>query len=311
MMRSLAMVISLMTSGAAWSQTPAFNEGLADRARIEAWLQTLSGPHREGAIFWSGPRSVQRPQPCDQSPPSPAWREGCVASRAQFAPTDVRRRTEPEFRLGWNSWVAPPAGVAESGPRQQVPPVQTQQSWWHVLTNYEACVSAPRNPEAEWTFRRTRDPGASIMRLRPLMALVCDSERPGFLLNCLSFFSELEGCEITAAQGRERMQRAAVAAASTAPGVSPEREAAATRHWFSEHRNRSRCVRSVSPGVALEAFLRDGYQASAQEIGPPGNPEVVIVRKWAYSRGDGVYFRDLNACESALARSMAVPDRLR
>ena len=60
-----------------------------------------------------------------------------------------------------------------------------------------------------------------MRRMSPLMALVCDEERLGLPLNCLSFFSELEGCEIAAARGRERLQQAAAAGSSTTSGISP------------------------------------------------------------------------------------------
>lgn len=87
----------------------AFDDGLADRARIETWLAGLDGDFRDGAVFWSGQRSLRQPQPCDAAPRSTQWREGCVTSRERFAPTDVRRRSEPDYRRGWNSWAPPVA----------------------------------------------------------------------------------------------------------------------------------------------------------------------------------------------------------
>ena len=57
-------------------------------------------------MFWGTERSKQNPKPCYLSIGSAAatFRQGCVAAKQFLDPTDVRRRTEPDYRQGWNSY---------------------------------------------------------------------------------------------------------------------------------------------------------------------------------------------------------------
>jgi hypothetical protein len=32
------------------------------------------------------------------------WTAGCLAAKRILAPSDVRRKTEPEYRAGWNKY---------------------------------------------------------------------------------------------------------------------------------------------------------------------------------------------------------------
>ena len=82
----------------------AFVDGLADRAAWESWIGTLSPTARAGAEFWAGQRSAPRPAACPTN--DPVFESACVAARQRLTPTDVRRRAEPEYRRGWNSYVA-------------------------------------------------------------------------------------------------------------------------------------------------------------------------------------------------------------
>src|SRR4051794_6974718 len=55
---------------------------------------------------------------------------GCLAARARLTPTDRRRKSEPDYRLGWNSYLEPAEVVVlkqqrlqaeqESAERQQL-----------------------------------------------------------------------------------------------------------------------------------------------------------------------------------------------
>jgi ATP-dependent protease ClpP protease subunit len=86
--------------------TNVFDQGLADRRRWEAWLNSLPGAYHEGARYWSAQRSLPKPGSCF----GPAgqnlgdWTSGCLAAQQLLAPTDIRRKSEPEYRLGWNSY---------------------------------------------------------------------------------------------------------------------------------------------------------------------------------------------------------------
>ena len=88
------------------TQSAAFDQGLADRRTWESWFNSLNGDAQAGAMFWGTERSKQNPKPCYLSIGSAAatFRQGCVAAKQFLDPTDVRRRTEPDYRQGWNSY---------------------------------------------------------------------------------------------------------------------------------------------------------------------------------------------------------------
>lgn len=90
----------------------AYQQGQGDRQAWEIWFGTLKGDYRAGAEWWAGQRSLPSPRSCAAAPPSTGagWRAGCFAAQEKLTPSDVRRKTEPEYRLGWNN----PAPVASS-----------------------------------------------------------------------------------------------------------------------------------------------------------------------------------------------------
>jgi len=83
-----------------------YDEGAADRRAWEAWFDGLTDAYRDGAEFWAEQRSTPRPGSCY----GPAgrnlgdWTAGCLAAKRFLDPTDIRRRSEPEYRAGWNSY---------------------------------------------------------------------------------------------------------------------------------------------------------------------------------------------------------------
>ena len=83
---------------------PAYSRGRDDRVAYEAWISGLATDARVGADSWAGRRSLRTPGNCDPPPGRPRqWEEGCAAARQKLAPVDARRKTEPEYRRGWNS----------------------------------------------------------------------------------------------------------------------------------------------------------------------------------------------------------------
>jgi hypothetical protein len=86
--------------------TAAFQQGLADREDLEAWFDQSQGDYHEGAVYWSGQRSLPHPGSCANPAMPGAWQQGCVAAQKRLALSDVRRRTEPDYKRGWNSWKA-------------------------------------------------------------------------------------------------------------------------------------------------------------------------------------------------------------
>ena len=121
-----ALATSIITPAMAQSLavSPAFTQGNADRQGWEVWFNGLAaGPYRDGALFWTGERSKPNPAPCyaQGGRDLGAWSSGCVAAQVRLAPTDARRKSEPDYRLGWNSWSASPA-VALNAPPTLTPP---------------------------------------------------------------------------------------------------------------------------------------------------------------------------------------------
>jgi peptidoglycan hydrolase-like protein with peptidoglycan-binding domain/uncharacterized protein YecT (DUF1311 family) len=99
----------------------AFRQGQVDRQGWEAWSGTLTGDYRAGAEYWAGHRSLPNPGSCSASPPSTGadWTAGCFAAQQKLAGADVRRKTESDYRLGWNS---PPSVAAAQAPPPSPPP---------------------------------------------------------------------------------------------------------------------------------------------------------------------------------------------
>jgi hypothetical protein len=86
-----------------------FMQGHADRQSWEDWFNNLpSGQYREGALFWTGQRSKPYPAPCytQGGRDLGVWSDGCMAAQQRLGPSDTRRKNEPDYRQGWNSWSA-------------------------------------------------------------------------------------------------------------------------------------------------------------------------------------------------------------
>jgi hypothetical protein len=87
----------------------AFRDGAADRQAWESWFADLTGDYRAGAGYWAAHRSDPKPATCYGAGAKNLgdWTAGCLAAQQRLAPVDVRRKTEPDYRLGWNSFSAP------------------------------------------------------------------------------------------------------------------------------------------------------------------------------------------------------------
>jgi hypothetical protein len=83
-----------------------FQQGLADRQGWENWFVGLTGDYRAGAYYWSGQRSLPQPGSCTTLGGDAT--AGCFAAQGRLASTDARRKSEPDYRLGWNSYSPPP-----------------------------------------------------------------------------------------------------------------------------------------------------------------------------------------------------------
>jgi len=100
------------------SQSPGtsslFKDGLTARAAWEQWFSTQVGDYRDGAKFWAGQRSLPGPDTCPGAGRSQTFVSGCMAAKAMLDPMEHRRRSEPDYRAGWNTYTEP-AGTPASG----------------------------------------------------------------------------------------------------------------------------------------------------------------------------------------------------
>lgn len=83
--------------------SPAFLAGRRARMEYEAWFNSVSGDARAGAEWWAGVRSRAQRDHLTCETGTPLWVVGCKQARTMLAPSDSRRRAEPDFRAGWNS----------------------------------------------------------------------------------------------------------------------------------------------------------------------------------------------------------------
>ena len=87
-------------------ESEAFRQGKSDRQHWEMWLAGQVGDARAGADYWASHRNTPKPGTCnaaDNPGVSPEWAAGCTGALQQLAAIDVRRKTEPDYRRGFNT----------------------------------------------------------------------------------------------------------------------------------------------------------------------------------------------------------------
>jgi hypothetical protein len=123
-------------------QETSFTAGLAARDAWESWFNSLTGEMRAGAEYWAGQRSLPRPGACPTSVGGQQNRDraaGCNDARQRLAPLDARRKTDPAFRLGWNSVNGSPAvNSSPNGPAAN--PSSSDSPWYIVSTTQGRCT---------------------------------------------------------------------------------------------------------------------------------------------------------------------------
>jgi len=104
-----------------------FRQGQADRQQWETWFAAQSGDYLAGATYWASHRSIAGRAGCS-GPDSPttgaAWTEGCSSALQRLAASDQLRKTQPDYRLGWNSISSPPDSAAPSSVTSEQPMAQ-------------------------------------------------------------------------------------------------------------------------------------------------------------------------------------------
>ena len=82
-----------------------FSNGLTDRKQWESWLAGLTGPEKDGAIWWASNRNSPHHQTCTTAPSKDdaTWEAGCMNAQLKLTPVDLKRRSDPQYKSGWNS----------------------------------------------------------------------------------------------------------------------------------------------------------------------------------------------------------------
>jgi hypothetical protein len=93
----------------------AYAQGHADRVRLEQFVDALPASEKQGFVYWSSQRSLNDPGSCSVGaeaafPNDPAknsiFLKGCQEGQVQLAPVDIRRKSDPLYRAGWNAPVS-------------------------------------------------------------------------------------------------------------------------------------------------------------------------------------------------------------
>lgn len=130
--------------------SPAYQQGHADRQSWESWFAALIGEYRSGAEYWAAHRSTPHPRSCSAIPPSTGheWTVGCLAARQRLATADARRKTEPEYRLGWNHFDGSATAADKSDHEDPTIHAETRHTEHPRLGPGFPCPS-PRDPLAQ------------------------------------------------------------------------------------------------------------------------------------------------------------------
>lgn len=114
--------------------SPAFQQGLSDRTEWEQWFASLDGDVRQGADYWTGERSKRRPGSCAIG--NPGFVQGCLTAKQKLSQPDYRRKAEPQYWWGWNSFGTQPQPMVTSTPR----PIETLPSGRDQIPTDAECL---------------------------------------------------------------------------------------------------------------------------------------------------------------------------
>ena len=77
-----------------------FERGRADREDWERWHAEQIGDAWMGAQYWAAQRSLPHPGRCEGNPD---FNRACTEAQRHLAIPDIMRKTDPEYKRGWNS----------------------------------------------------------------------------------------------------------------------------------------------------------------------------------------------------------------
>lgn len=100
-----------------------YDQGHADRVKYEGWVNGLQGPEQQGAIFWSGQRSLASPESCadgasdafpNDTGSQSTFQNGCQESQDMLRPFDAKRKSDDFYKAGWNAPLVTSGNAASS-----------------------------------------------------------------------------------------------------------------------------------------------------------------------------------------------------
>jgi hypothetical protein len=128
---------------AAKEESQAYRQGTADWQALQAWFGSQTGDQRAGADYWAGNRSKQDHKSCEAAVDEfagdkTAFLDGCRGAKQKLDPMDIRRRTEPDYRAGFNdaAMQKPLSGQSEPQPAAIAPPPPAPPKGVLVINNH-------------------------------------------------------------------------------------------------------------------------------------------------------------------------------
>lgn len=104
----IGAVLAAALSSPAIADPTEFQHGLADGIAWRQWtgeLYKVSEGAHDGAAYWAAQRSLANPGSCTNA--SIEFQTGCEEAKKRLAMPDVLRKTQPDYRKGWNQAFAP------------------------------------------------------------------------------------------------------------------------------------------------------------------------------------------------------------
>ena len=162
---ALAIVVGCTGLHAARAETPpsspAYQEGIADRVVWENWQRSLTGDYKAGAAFWAIHRSQKPPPGC---PTTGDVAAGCAAARSRLAVIDARRLSEPDYRVGFNTYSGPSSPPLSDNVQTPPPPAAPSPPPGQTTAAPVAAVPSVSSPPPPPT------PPAAVNAIEPTIA---------------------------------------------------------------------------------------------------------------------------------------------
>ncbi len=115
-----------------------YQQGSSDRDGWDNWFDKLGGQQKEGAAFWADQRSRPNPLQCrTHASYGNDWMDGCTSAQRRLSGTDDRRRTDAQYRDGWDKMMPETRSAS-------IPPQSVTQA---PVTPAPIAISAPAAPQ--------------------------------------------------------------------------------------------------------------------------------------------------------------------